>query len=699
MPQEARSDSISGARFYTIVLVGLAGITILVQAAALGPLRESHWGFHLYAFLPSSLAVANWMVLILAAIAVLRPTTLIRAPATSFIGRRVVLSAVLLAIGCAVLFWIFRSQQDLLGDAHPLTNDLPKGQYFHPRQPVTMWLQQMLYQGIGGWFRREGVGDVEVAYNVVALGSVFAGFFFALVAVALGRVLTKPSLHKTAAPWMVTLILLSQGYALLFFGYVENYTYYTLLVATYLLTAALYLKGRLTLQVVAVVFLTSLALHLSTFGLAASFLFLLVWGFRHPGMRRDAAAAAAVLVAGLFVIDWAMRAMSPDYNLARGIREMIQIARTSQGGGAGLSYTFSSLHVREFLNEHFLIGPLAAFLFVPAVVFALHKRDFRDPIAVFFVLAAGSYLAGSWMMSEPLLGYARDWDLFAPAGVCYTIVGLYFMLRHVPAEARARRLLAFALLFSVLQLAPWVRINHSEALSLARFKTLPLGHGRTEVAVANWYMRNERPDQAAEWLRRALKANPNNANAYNLLANLMSEQGRFDLAREAYLGAIANRPDKVGFRNNYVALLLKMERYEEALPELWWLVERAPNNLTYWRSLRDVLIKLDQPAELPRVNEQTLRLFEEFVAKNPDNDNAWVETGILLADLERYEEALVKFRQALKINPNSAAALFNTASALAQTGRHNEARALLQKFVTLHPDHRMADWAREQLRR
>jgi tetratricopeptide (TPR) repeat protein len=698
-----RESSSGAARYYAVVLAALAGATIVLQIASMGPLRDSFWGFHLYAFLPFPIAVLSWLLVVLAGVALWRAVGK-PGPAVAWldvVDRYPTVFALAFAVVCASVFWLLRSQQLLLGDAHPLVVDLPQGQYFHPRQPGMMWLQQFLYQHLGSWFRAEGLTEHDVAGNVVALGSVVAGFVFVLVVVALGRSLARETDHGRPVPWLVTLILLSQGYALLFFGYIENYTFYALFVATYLLTAVLHLQGRLTLQVVVLVYLTGLALHLSTMALLPSLLFLLARGLYRRSTRIDTAIAVGVFVAGLFLVDWLLRTMSAGFGLWKGLSDIIKIARESQGGGTGVSYWFSPVHLRDFVNEHFLIGPLGAFLLVPALFYAGrmvgHRRRSFGALDVFLSLASLSYLAGSFAMSEPLLGYARDWDLFAPAGVCYTTVGVYFLIQHVRNGAAVSRLLAFALVFSLLQLTPWVRINHSEALSLERFKTLPLGYGRTEVVVANYYFRKNQYEESARWLQKAVQVNPGNANAYRLLANIFIDREEFDRAREAYVRALTLRPDKIEFRNDYASLLYRMQRYEEVLPELRWLVERAPDNVVYWRSLREVLLTMKRYDELVPVNERLLELYDGQLAQSPNDISLHIDTGILLGDLERFDEALDRFAAALQIDPNSAAALFNTASAMGRAGRGREAKPYLERFLQLYPDHSMAVWAREQL--
>ncbi|MCK5618449.1 MAG: hypothetical protein KAJ17_03570, partial [Candidatus Krumholzibacteria bacterium] len=60
-----RSDR--AASYYRIVLVVIGVVGAGLQAAALGPLRNSFWGFHLFGFLPLWTAVLSWIVLAAAA--------------------------------------------------------------------------------------------------------------------------------------------------------------------------------------------------------------------------------------------------------------------------------------------------------------------------------------------------------------------------------------------------------------------------------------------------------------------------------------------------------------------------------------------------------------------------------------------------------------------------------------------------------
>lgn len=701
-----RSDR--AASYYRIVLVviGVAGAGL--QAAALGPLRNSFWGFHLFGFLPLWTAVLSWIVLAAAAAFLLFSTGWKKA-GTKSAGRitRIPIWAVVgVAVVCAVIFWVLRSQQTLLGDGLPLTISLPQGQSFHPRQPLAMWLQQSVFRGFGGVLGDENTIASMLAHRTVALGSVLAGFLFVLTAFGLGRTLDrmvggggdrKKTARSDAVPLLVTVVLLTQGYAVLFFGYVENYTYFVLTLALYLLASVLYLQRRVPLAVAAFALVLGIGIHLSAVMMLPSFLFIFAWGAYRRDKRVDALAGLAAGVAGVLLLNWMLGRLSPGYTIWGGFAQIFDVASSTQGGGAGLSYIFSWKHVRDFFNEQYLIGPLAAFLFVAALAYAVSRRDYRNPSSVFMTLAAGVYLAGSWVTSDPLLGYARDWDLFAPPAVCYCAAGLYLVLSHVSSSTHKRRLMAFAAVLSVIFLAPWVSINHSEALTLERFKTLPLGYGRTEVAVGNWYMRNDRPADAEAWFKRALEVNNANVNAYYLLGVLYASNENVELACKLLDVAVKLRPDKPDYRERYVQALFDAGRCQDAVPHLHWLAKRIPNDFFYWQEVGRDMNRLGCVDSLAGIYAPVMAAVERRLEAYPDDLDAHLSAGILLGNLNRYEEAIARSRRALEIDPDSPAGLFNTGMALLQLGRRDEARPLLEKFISLYPDHPMNEFAKQQL--
>ncbi len=672
---------------YLFVFLGIAFIDLCLQILSFFALRSDLWGFHFYSFFNPVFIILSSGLIILATIKLLLTIQPQDSPEreTNAIGKHSVATAIGFAVLCGVIFWLLRSRQLFLGDALPLTLSLPDGLEIHPRQPLSMWLNHLMFEYIGPMIKGEGMADADVAQQVVSMGSVIAGVLYALVAVALGRLLVSETRHPSRTAWFITIILLSQGFVQLFFGYVENYTYYALAIGIYLYTSLLFLKGESRLLLPALVLILAITLHLSSAVLFPSFLVLAVFALTSRKRRRASLIDLAICASVSFAIHM-MLIRYWEYNLPSSLLD-VSILALGQGEEFIPGYLMSWRHLSDFLNEQFLIGPFALFAFL-ATAFIAFRTQGRRSVSTNFLLVVGlTYFAVSLIANDSNLGYARNWDLIAPAGICFTTAAMYFLLRHVPpSQARISSLLVFACTVSILHTAPWVWTNHNESLALERFKTLPLGLGRTETVVANWYLRNEKPAEAARWLKSALKNNPNNGPAYAFLGMILTEQNRFEEAREVYSRAVKLRSDKLGYRNNYMMTLLKLGRNEEALEQFEILTSMKPEAEKYWRGMVEVLTRLERSGENVRIYENSLHLNELKLRSEPDDKITGVKLCAYLLLLGREDEALLVYRRALKTNLNNGPAYFFLGLNFTYAARLEEAREVYSEAVRLRPD-------------
>jgi tetratricopeptide (TPR) repeat protein len=77
--------------------------------------------------------------------------------------------------------------------------------------------------------------------------------------------------------------------------------------------------------------------------------------------------------------------------------------------------------------------------------------------------------------------------------------------------------------------------------------------------------------------------------------------------------------------------------------------------------------------------EEALKCFDEALEINNKDGNIWNNKGLALYQLGRYEEALKCFDEALKINPKDGNALKNKIITLSKLGRYEEAYECLNK--------------------
>lgn len=81
----------------------------------------------------------------------------------------------------------------------------------------------------------------------------------------------------------------------------------------------------------------------------------------------------------------------------------------------------------------------------------------------------------------------------------------------------------------------------------------------------------------------------------------------------------------------------------------------------------------------------SITLFYHAVNVTANNDVAYSNLGVALAETGHLDEALVNFEQALKIRPKNPEANFNIAETLAKQGKHDEAVAWYNRVLKLTP--------------
>jgi len=177
--------------------------------------------------------------------------------------------------------------------------------------------------------------------------------------------------------------------------------------------------------------------------------------------------------------------------------------------------------------------------------------------------------------------------------VCGVFLGLEAVARIEPR----RRLLALATVVSLFHTVPWIALNASLDRSLDRFKTLPLGGGRTESTVGYWYATHGQLAEAEQWLMRALDANSGNSRAHYLLGQVYMSTGRYPRAVAAFSAARIQRPDLELFRLALIDALVMSGRDGPALAEIDTLLGRDASQAAHWAIRGVILMGLERRDE------------------------------------------------------------------------------------------------------
>ena len=605
-----------------IVIAAFGAVVVLLHILGSRLLPDSWWGLHFWSFLPVWSFLLAIAVAALAVVIVLLPRPRPQEPRVAGRGEEPLIVGVLLAALYALVAWSFRFRHLLLGDGIPIVRLLPAGTAFHEREPLTYRLQHLLYSAFCSFGRPPGEETAQVA---VAAGSVAAGFLFALIAWFLAGELLgnwRGDLDRsTRSPWprvLLTAVLLCQGYALLFFGYVENYAFLLAAVAFFLLAGLRAARGAWPLFVPGIIAVVAASLHIAGALLVAAWAALLVFRVRTVGrgVWKDLGLVLAAFIAAALLLS----RLSPGYNWVATILTVGRVTTTSGVKGINTTYLGSPEHLRDFFNEHWLLGPFAFFFFLLTLTWRLLSRrnsrfgGFGGSGSLFLLTNALLWLLVVVRMADSNLGYSRDWDLQAPAGLSFAVAGLYLL--PPPSADREgaglsdshARVLLLVLVFSLVHFVPWALVNASESRAVQRIARLPLGAGRAELLVGTWHFRENRLREARDWYLKSVDAYPQNHLAYSGLGLVALRIQDYDRAERFFRLAVTINPGWAPYRESLINALVSGGRLEAAAAEYPSLLELTPRNATTWMQYGRLLEHLGRTTDARAAFQKVLEI-------------------------------------------------------------------------------------------
>ena len=220
-------------------------------------------------------------------------------------------------------------------------------------------------------------------------------------------------------------------------------------------------------------------------------------------------------------------------------------------------------------------------------------------------------------------------------------------------------------------------------------------------------------DEAISCYRKALEIRPEFPEAFNNLGNALRRAGDIDGALDAYQGALAVRENYPEAYNNLGTLLREQDKMAQAEHALRKAIQQNPryveayDNLAaiYYAQKNDVeaLRQLSEALKLAPKDKRALLLTARIQLRrgtfasteqacrlvledHPDNVEALTVLGMVLHELDNYEEALVHLGKAVKLAPKNPEALNFYGVALKSVGRLDEARDTLLKGIEINPN-------------
>ncbi len=517
-----------------------------------------------------------------------------------------------------------------------------------------------------------GVSDPALlSFQII---SITAGIGFVVTVLLAAGVLFKRLTDRI----IFTLGLLSGGYALLFFGYVEYYSVFALSVGIFSLVGLLIARGKLNRWWILPCLAFAIFLHVFGLALIPAAIYLLVsdtsLGRKIAGLPAMAkwAITLVVALAGVTVFLYLYNA---SYAFRFAFVPFAQNRFTVDG------YTLASWqHIRDLLNLWILLVPAAPILIILGAF--LPRTDVKGRDILFLSVLALSALVVT-VVADPVLGMPRDWDLFAFAGIPIVTMLFYLLInnrQHIVGYP-ALSALAIALGFFVLvprvasQAIPDIGVKHFESY-LTRNRAVD---NKARAYLIEYYRRSRdsagelkaksmfrrhntegnllgqglylfsenQYDQAAQNFRQALLTNPRSAIAYT---NLGKCYLRFDKPDSALLFqkiAIGLDPYDPITLNNLGLAYYYNEDYPHAERAWHDALERDTSLLTPRLFLMRQYKKLNQPKK-----------FDSVVASIVDRPDlpipALEDIGMAYLVNKRYDQAGRIYRRALNLGMDPA---------------------------------------------
>ena len=220
---------------------------------------------------------------------------------------------------------------------------------------------------------------------------------------------------------------------------------------------------------------------------------------------------------------------------------------------------------------------------------------------------------------------------------------------------------------------------------------LPVAHGLLGYA----YMYKQQYEEGVAEEERAIALDPNNADAYVWLSEILNMAGRPQEAIESATKAMRLNPRYPPFYAFNVGWAYTLTgRYEEAIATLKQVLSRNPNFFSAHALLAASYMSawVGQWGQDPQMLERALESAQRALALSASASGAHGLLGMAHLFHKQYEQALAEGEQAIALNPLDAPSYIMLGYILACTGRLQQAMEVSEQALRLNPRPPTAYW-------
>jgi protein O-mannosyl-transferase len=311
----------------------------------------------------------------------------------------------------------------------------------------------------------------------------------------------------------------------------------------------------------------------------------------------------------------------------------------------------------------------------------LRQREQRP-----YLLVGWAWYLGSLV---PVIGLAQvGCQAIADRYTYLPSIGLFVMLAwglgEVVGPSKGRRLALAGLatltlvIFGILTQAQVMYWQNTETL-FRHAIAVTSRNASAYVTLGRYFGRLREGQQAERCYRTALGLDPRSHTAWNNLACVLIDQGRFEEGLASCQQALRSAPTFAEAHNNLGTALLKSGKPERAVGHYTEALRLNPDYEEAHYNVGNALVSLGNLA-------QALEHYRAALEINPRSANARNNCGLLLAAEGRFHEAIVEFKAALALDPGLWQAHYGMGDALAKLGQHGAAVTEFRELLKVRPD-------------
>jgi len=199
------------------------------------------------------------------------------------------------------------------------------------------------------------------------------------------------------------------------------------------------------------------------------------------------------------------------------------------------------------------------------------------------------------------------------------------------------------------------RLGRSEEAERADNEAISISARFPELAEAAQAMKRSHFDRAEHLIRSRLQADPEDAEALRLLADIAATAGHNEDAERLLRRAVEIAPAFVAAYVNLATLFQNLARSDEAIGLLDDASAREPRH--HWAlSLKAAILVAEQRLD------GAIQVHEELLARAPEAAIVWMNYGYALKTVGRLDEAVAAYRRSLELDPASGFAWWGLAN-------------------------------------